>query len=295
MRVSPFTLLAALACACPPSLPADTHVAFACSADPGYLAGRMKDGVLVQQSYVFMEGRFVPGPRKDPGIEKAKFTDIARRIATDLAAQAYVPAPDLAAADLLLVVHWGVTSPSLSNAIIREHDNLTNIVAVNRDPTDFTFQPELDLFTTPNKQFYTELGQELIRRESNAIRDQVSLASAANTLGITDQLREDDERPFTSTYGQMLRAMLDEERYFVVVVAFDAKVLFESKRLKRVWTTRLSIRSPGVNFAKALDRMSSVGGQHFGTFQPRLAVQRARVKEGTVKIGDMIVITSDGN
>lgn len=275
----------------PRAMRADKSVALAGSADPAYVAARSKNGELTPQTYVFMEGKFTPGMTVDPSLDKCRFETLAKNLAVDLAAQSFFPAKTLDSADLLLVIHWGATSPRRHQAPIDVHDNRANISTVNDGTSGVFLQDDVyGVVGDSDRTFRTDLEWGLLMRENNAVRDPVALQSDASILGVSDDLRAENDRPFSTTHGEMVRAMLDEERYFVVVMAFDAKVLRETKKLRRLWISKLSIRSPGVNFGTALERMGQVGARYFGTAVQGLKVERARVREGQVKIGEAIVI-----
>lgn len=277
--------------ALPLALRADKSVALAGSADPSYLAARAQNGELTPQTYVFMEGKFTAGTTVDPSLDKCRFETVAKKLAGDLAAQAFFPAKSFEAADLLLVVHWGATSPQRHQAPIDVHDNRANISTANDGTSGVFLQDDVNgVVGDPDRTFRTDLEWGLLMRENNAVRDPVTLQNDASILGVSEDLRADNNRPFSTTHGEMVRAMLDEERYFVVIMAFDAKVLRETKKLRRLWISKLSIRSPGVNFGTALERMGQVGARYFGTAVQGLKVERARVREGQVKIGEAIVI-----
>ena len=70
--------------------------------------------------------------------------------------------------------------------------------------------------------------------------------------------------------------MLDEERYFIIVVAYDCAAMLKEKKLTRLWSTKLNIRSPGVNFFIALNRMSTIGGMFYGSTMERLQIEPAK-------------------
>ncbi|HEU5079125.1 MAG TPA: hypothetical protein VFT72_07920 [Opitutaceae bacterium] len=271
---------------------ADKHVAVFANADSAYLEARSKDGKITPQSYVFFEGKFTPGFTVDPSLDKCKFETLARKLAVDLAQQSFFPAKDLKSADLLLIVHWGVTSPRRHLGPVETTADLKHINTVNDGITGPWLQNDdmANMINDPDLAFRENLEWDLTLRRVNATRDKFSTDNDAIILGITDDLRAEKDRPFTSTRGQMLQSMLEEDRYFVVIMAFDAKVLGETKKLRRVWISKLSIRSPGVNFGTAIERMGQVGANYFGTSLKGMVVETAKVKKGHVEIGEAIVI-----
>jgi hypothetical protein len=278
---------------------AEKNVAVFSTAIPEYVSKRgMKDGKPIPQSYLFMQGKFLPGFTKDPGLERTSFQQIAAKLAGDLAQQQYYPAKTLKSADLLLVVHWGATSP-------RRHDNTyvdtaATQMAASRYfipkqgdegvPENSAGDPATEMLDDRQRDYAEAMDAQLFAMESNAIKDQASLLNTAATLGLSRELNRENKR-YYSEKRATLNSMLEEERYFIVVVAYDAKELFSSKKLRRLWIARLSIRSPGVNFPTGLERMSRVGGNYFGTELDEIKLQQAPLREGKVEIGEFIVIT----
>jgi hypothetical protein len=132
---------------------------------------------------------------------------------------------------------------------------------------------------------------------SVARRSAIQTHTNAELLGLQSTLAEEDKAPFGSALADTLRLMLNEERYFIIVVAYDAAAMREGRK-QRLWTTRASIRAAGVNFAMALDRISSTAAGFHGVPQASLAFEkstdRAAVpKIGQVLIGDLKVIGDD--
>ena len=108
---------------------------------------------------------------------------------------------------------------------------------------------------------------------------------AGNTLkniGVFDFKRDD-----------VLQAARDE-RYFVVVSAYDFAAAKEKKK-KLLWQAKLSTPSNGVSLAEVLPSMISAGGPHFGreTKLPEL-INAPLAKEGKVEIGTATIVDESG-
>jgi len=108
---------------------------------------------------------------------------------------------------------------------------------------------------------------------------------AGNTLkniGVFDFKRDD-----------VLQAARDE-RYFVVVSAYDFAAAKEKKK-KLLWQAKLSTPSNGVTLAEVLPSIISAGGPHFGreTKLPEL-VNAPLAKEGKVEIGTPTIVDETG-
>jgi len=57
---------------------------------------------------------------------------------------------------------------------------------------------------------------------------------------------------------------VEENRYFVVLMAYDFQTLWQHKQRKLLWETRFSIREPGNDFAEELGAMAQRAASYFG-------------------------------
>ena len=87
-----------------------------------------------------------------------------------------------------------------------------------------------------------------------------------------------------STDRDDLYAEIEENRYFVVLMAYDFQLLWKEKKHKLLWETRFSISERRNAFDKALPVMAQYASQYFG--QDSHGLLRARVPEGRVDIGE---------
>ena len=81
---------------------------------------------------------------------------------------------------------------------------------------------------------------------------------------------------------------LEENRYFVVLMAYDFQLLWKEKKHKLLWETRFSIGERHNAFDKALPVMVRYASQYFG--QNSNGLLRTRVPEGTVQVKDPTLI-----
>jgi hypothetical protein len=77
---------------------------------------------------------------------------------------------------------------------------------------------------------------------------------------------------------------IEENRYFVVLIAYDFQLFRKEKKLKALWETRFSINEPHNDFAKALPVMSQYASKYFG--QESHGLLRTQVPEGKVEVGE---------
>jgi hypothetical protein len=80
-----------------------------------------------------------------------------------------------------------------------------------------------------------------------------------------------------------MRAELEEDRYFVVLSAFDYQALVKSKKMKFLWEARFSIREHGNAFDDKLAAMTEKASEFFGRDSGGL--RREDLPEGKVSIG----------
>src|SRR6478735_5991063 len=96
-----------------PLLPAKP-VAAVGKANPTYVERKFADGAPKRETCVFMMGGRFDGTTVDRTFERTSFREIVEVLAHKLTQQNYWPTKEVKDADLLLVVHWGVTSPRTS-------------------------------------------------------------------------------------------------------------------------------------------------------------------------------------
>ena len=89
-----------------------------------------------------------------------------------------------------------------------------------------------------------------------------------------------------------LLTLLKEERYFVVLMAFDYESVRKGKPML-AWSTRYSIRAAGQNFETAITSMNQVASDYFGKNLPKLT--RKRDDDSSVEIGEIEVIGQEPN
>lgn len=283
---------------CAGSLHAEKLVPISAKADPAYVKRRAESNPPKIETYVIAKGQFSAGTTHDSSLEKKDFYSIATMLASDLKKQRYEPAKSLKAADLVIVVHWGVTlsndkGASLflpdANALSDSLQNLRN-AQDERDAQDAaggeSISRALGTVEAAEAAFKTE-GQMVssVYSFSNNLIESTN----ADLLGFTSTLNAEDDSLFPTTTAYTLKSMIDEERYFIILMAYDANAL-RSGQKKRLWVTRMSIRSAGVNFTMAIDRMSGVAANFYGTRQNSIAMEESKDRKGTVKIGELKII-----
>lgn len=288
--------LAVLTVVGPVVLSADEHVAVSASADAAYTQRKFDGPKVRTESYVFMEGTFVAGQTVDRSIERMPFRRVAEFLAPELARQQFFPAPDAQGADLLIVVHWGTTTPRTSAAEMQGQVTLSLDQSQERALQNET-KSQTDgtaAWLGAGSEIDRQLGFEQTERFTDTLDSDYATANSAKLLGYTKSLKQYEQRIFGSAEETTLRSDLSTERYFVILKAYDLKApLAPGEKRRAVWTAHLNVRSPGNNFGTALKRMGLVGADYFGRSTATVETQRPKVREGRVILGPLVIIEDD--
>lgn len=253
------------------------------------------------ETYVLSQGKFYGGANRDRSLDEVKFLDVAKSLAPDLVSQHYYPADSAQKANLLITVDWGVTTVSESMYEQMGQDSplgMADTDAARRDASHQNASNERATGrTTPGVQMLdqTYAMQRLngLQSDANAQdldRKSMEMGNADNAVlvGFAETLKAEDQRGFDSGQGQMLRAFLGDERYFVALTAYDCQEYLKSKKLVPVWTTRISVRALDSNFRRGLALMSKAGGTAFGR-----KTDGVELKSPQIQVGPPSVVSSN--
>ena len=272
--------------------PVITAVAAHVSED--YVRAKQPDGKFVPEAYTFGEGGIWKGAQTDATIDKLKFLDIARTIAGPLAEQNYVPGRDPEQLKFLILIYWGTTvgSGSPSSSVAYQNFQATQRPVVPPPPPPSTqsavaaakgaSDPPPD--TGAGDAMLALVGMENRDRDRNNARNAAMLGyDAAGLIGT------DYGRTLAGTARghqvQDLVEEIEENRYFVVLMAYDFPLLRKEKKHKLVWETRFSIRQRGNDFDQQLAAMAQYAARYFGKDSHGLV--RKPLPETNVSLGEM--------
>lgn len=292
----PGYVCALLGCLSPAA--ADQHVAVISTASPEYTQRKFAGGQPRTETYVFLEGRFFDGATVDRSLERMTFRQLAGFLAPELAKQNYLPARAIAQADLLLVVHWGATIPRVTTNQMRSIETISVDNALEKQleteikATLIAETPALEaLLTTTGNEADRQIGHEQFERLADNLDLASGLASNAQLLGYALELNRLGKRPFFSAEEGTLLSDLGNERYFVIVKAFDLRAgVAPGRKNRAVWTLHVNIRSPGQNFTTALNLMGPAAANFFGRTTDGVMTVRPKERQGQVTLGELVIL-----
>jgi hypothetical protein len=304
MRCSPsfpFSVRQLLGLALAVALPAaslrakDEPVAVFSQVYNGYARTRLADKSFAPEKYVFGEGELITRLVKDASVDKLSFSRVASAVAVPLAHLNYHPALKADEAQLLILVFWGSTQGSRgdSSGAIDQFATASAAYSASRPPSEMSATASMHPSSGGSAEGAQVAGSNDSEYDSalwlmsmqNDDRDRLDERNA-RILGYEDAL---ERARFTShmAMGQDVLSEISNNRYFVVLQAYDFKTARKEKKLKPLWTTRISIDETG-DFVVALDSMLTNAARFFG--QASDGLQRNLVPEGRVDVGPAKVI-----
>lgn len=236
-------------------------------ASPEFEERRQTPDGPARMTYHFYEGKFHGGYTRDKSLANMSLQDIADTLARDMAEQNFHPADSVRGGDMVIVVHWGVTAVEESWA---------------------------DMFPDSDSDSETEFDEEgfevaTVDAEPSdiALTAEPSVASNAQLTGINKALNKKGLLP---SEREEIKSLLQEERYFIVLMAYDWQKMIAGEERELLWTCRFSLPSPGTNFNSAVPSLSRAAAPMMGTNLEDLAKTKTQLGWGKGTVGDLEVI-----
>lgn len=213
-----------------------------------------------------LSGEFEHGSVPREMLGPQQFQEVSKLLRDALKKQNYRMAHIEEAPDLLIVVHWGMTTLDYDYFLLED--------GFGGGVEDPDAEEGFNDFSTP----YEQVSDESLRR-------------SAFKLGTVDLLsgesgnRIDQQRALADT---------SEERFYFVCIAYDFKKLLQ--REKQVsWITQFSVPIRGINHADAVVSMTRVAADFFGKSSTDITYTRTESgEETTVDIGELEVVEREG-
>ena len=284
----------------PPTARADEGVegvtAINAKVSPDYVRNKLPDGSFRPETYAFGEGGKWAGEISDATIDKLRFIDVARVIAEPLAEAKYLSASDPNKTNLLIMVYWGTTAVpgSTSNSAIlenfRQKDLAMSTAKADASSKGFHGISSGNSRTGGKNGDFAEWSQAItMLNMENQLNAGIDFKNALMLGYDAPGLIGTEEGLYVrgTAFGldrTDLVTEIEENRYFVVLMAYDFQLLWKEKKHKLLWETRFSISERRNAFDKALPVMAKYAERYFG--QPSNGLLRTRVPEGRVDIGE---------
>jgi hypothetical protein len=216
------------------------------------------------------------------------FTDVARTIAVPLAAQSFLPTKDPKQTKLLIMVYWGTTSGvgGASSAIPGQDLNVSGRQLSSRAATTTTAvrapNPRLVTGACTPKRVHVDSDQAATMATGQAAESEFASALATMAVGNRERAKDDWQRAQLLGYDFTLAAAagtestalrnrqqdlideIEDDRYFVVLMAYDFQSLWKENKQKLLWETRISVRQGQSDFAKQFAAMTEKASRYFG-------------------------------
>ena len=232
------------------------------------------------QTYQFILGRYFPGNVKDTSMEKVTLDDVVQNLAVHMRKQNFYPHKDPEKGDLLIVIHYGVTDYDPTFEEMFAINSLEDLGYTDEIANAGGGGTALDFSTIDAiNNFSFNLNTSAAMADAN----EQSTFFKAQLLGL-----EEAFSPRTSSQEAYdLQHMLNEERYFIILMAYDYP-LYKQGELKLHWSTRYSIRTIGQPFEEAIKDMNYVAGDFFGKnlkgINSKRVTDRSRVDIGEIEV-----------
>jgi len=303
VRISTPALFAALSSAALCSIRAEDSTpgingieAVASKVSSDYVRTKLPDGTFQPEFFSFGNGGNWGGEIKDLTIEKLTFLDVAHVIATPLSNQKYLPATDPKTTKLLIMLYWGTTAVPPPYEADTLYQNYKNSLEEYRRIIEQTGGHLVDGNAVggmvEEADDVLSAGMHQLDME-NRIRDRIDFRNAAMLGYDTSGLVGTDYGKYLShtamrDEGDDEKAEIEENRYFVVLMAYDFQLLWKQKKHKLLWEIRFSVNQRHNEFDKALPAMAQYAARYFG--QPTNGLVRQRLLNDNVEIGEPTLI-----
>ena len=188
----------------------------------------------------------------------------------------FYPSASADQGDLLVVVHYGLMSvpQDLGDLFQLDMDDPYGEQPFDEDDEE---GDEKQIVEDPfiNDTYFNDLK----RLSELSHNNQAGMSNIK--LGIGRALKR---RNITTAEEFDLRAELEAERYFIILMAYDYKKLRSTKKQELLWTTRFSVPSLGTNFEDAYPALARAASSYYGSNLDKYATTSTHFGTGSVDI-----------
>lgn len=244
-----------------------------------YEEKKVVDGEARYETYHFFKGRHFGGNIRDKSLRDVPFEEVVQTLAMEMRTRNYYPETVAEQGDFLIVVHWGVTGieESFDELMLNElgsgdfEGQSVGAEGLTDDASQGFSQDSSGDF-----QSYDSSGA------SRADKDNAALIGFDRALRRKGLMPQDDYE---------LRTMLQDERYFIILMAYDWQKLRTEKEYELVWSTRFSLDAIGTNFREAHFALSRGAANYIGSnLDGDLGKTKTHLGSGDVEFGEVEVI-----
>jgi hypothetical protein len=249
---------------------------------PDYERVKLADGTFKAERYVISNGGKFPGTTSDASQEKVSYPEVAGIVARQLAKSQYYLAQKAKDADLLIAIYWGTTIPFNDLHYNTATDQLSTVAKdMKMDNMASRISQETGEIApggggntggvvNNSTEGMASLEMAMARVEmENRVRDSANAGNAL-ILGYLDDINERRDLMTWADVGNLQQDLIsdvEEERYYIVVRAYDFKALQKDGKQVVRWTTRISIGAQGHGFDERFAQMVAAAGNTFGQQQ----------------------------
>jgi len=277
----PSTLVLAFALIASSTLRADDITAVSSRASKDYVRVKLSDGSYQAEYYAFGKGGKWGGEISDSSMDRLHFEDVLRVIAGPLSEQNYLPARDPNNTKLIIMVYWGTTAVPMPASESVAYQNMETLQSEANSLIRIGLIAEANALIASG---VAQLNVESDQRDNLDFKNAKMLGYDSDALIGTDF--GDNRRGTALEFHQDdLVKEIEDNRYFVVLMAYDFQLMWKHKEHKLLWETRFSIDERHNEFSKALPVMAMYASRYFG--QDSKGLLRTQVPAGRVEIGNM--------
>ena len=262
-------------------LQAANRVVLKAQASEDFVKARALDPTKKIQTYQFMKGNVHIGFTSDPKMKTVPFEGILHDLALNLQKEGFYLHKDKSKGDLLIVVHYGVTDVEISYEEFMGYSSeadygLTDEVfsaGAGGEAIDFA---TIDAINSAS----FNLGSSATGASANRQGEYYKAELLGMERAYSDKI--------SSTEEHDLKSMLAEERYFLVLMAYDYEK-FKNAEAVLLWSTRYSVRTLGQSFEEAIKDLNFIASDYFGKNIDGLTKHRV-TDESRVEMGEIEVL-----